>query len=166
MAGGRKNEILPWLHPLAAGRSGYRKISLFVHQLRCQYEYELAFSEKENNHDIESNNPLTLQTSIKAINKSFIYHDIVYSMTLEDSLTVLDPFTHTEQDGEKIKNFDFIREKTATERVTIVETFCTLVTVWGKYLEKNTFNKVLTKIDEIRKIIRIKSLEIYIEIYY
>ena len=87
-------------------------------------------------------------------------------MTLEDNITLLDPFTHTEQDRENIRNFDFIREQSATERVTIVETFCTLVTVWGKYLEKNTFNKVLTKIDEIRKIIRIKSLEIYIEIYY
>ena len=128
---------------------------MFVHQLRCQHDYELAFSEKENNHDIESNNPLTLQTSIKAINKSFTYHDIVYSMTLEDSLTLLDLFTHTEQDREKIKNFDFIREKTATERVRIVETFCTLVTVGGKYLEKKNFRKVLKKIDEIRRIIRV-----------
>ena len=76
-------------------------------------------------------------------------------MTLEDSLTLLDPFTHTEQDREKIKNFDFIREKTATERVRIVETFCTLVTVGGKYLEKKNFKKVLKKIDEIRRIIKV-----------
>ena len=102
----------------------------------------------------------------EAMNKSFTYHDIVNSMTLEDNVTLLDPFTHTEQDREKIKNFDFLREQSTPERVRIEETFCTLVTVWGKYLEKNTFNKVLTKIDEIRKKIRIKSLEIYIEIYY
>ena len=82
--------------------------------------------------------------------KSFTYHDIVYSMTLEDNVTLLDPFAHTEQDWEKIKNFDFIRKNTATERVGIVETFCTLVTVGGKYLEKKTFKKVLKKIDEIR----------------
>ena len=86
----------------------------------------------------------------EAMNKSFTYHDIVCSMTLEDNVTLLDPFTHTKQDTEKIKNFDFIRENTATERVGIVETFCTLVTVGGKYLEKKTFKKVLKKIDEIR----------------
>ena len=96
----------------------------------------------------------------KAMNKSFTYHDIVCSMTLEDEVTLLDPFTHTEQDREKIKNFDFLREHSAPERVTIVETFCTLVTVWGKYLEKQTFQKVLKKIDKIRKIIRIKSVHI------
>ena len=78
-------------------------------------------------------------------------------MTLEDNVTLLDPFTHTKQDREKIKNFDFLREQSAPERVTIIETFCTLVTVWGKYLEKNTFEKVLKKIDEIRKLIRRKS---------
>ena len=82
-------------------------------------------------------------------------------MTLEDNVTVLDQFTHTEQDREKIKNFGFIRENTETERVRIVETFCTLVTVGGKYLEKNTFKKVLKKIDKIRKLIRIKSLQFY-----
>ena len=87
-------------------------------------------------------------------------------MTLEDNVTLLDPFTYTKQDSEKIMNFDLLREKSAPERVDIVETLCTLVAVGGKYLEKNTFNKVLTKIDEIRKIIRIKSLKIYIEIYY
>ena len=81
-------------------------------------------------------------------------------MTLEDNVTLLDPFTHTEQDREKIRNFEFLREQSAPERVTIVETFCTLVTVGAKYLEKNTFNKVLTKIDKIRKIIRKKSLHI------
>ena len=80
---------------------------------------------------------------------------MVYSMTLEDEVTLLDPFTHTEQDREKIMNFDFLREQSAPERVTIVETFCTLVTVGGKYLERKTFKKVLKKIDEIRRIIRV-----------
>ena len=80
-------------------------------------------------------------------------------MTLEEGeLTLLDPFTHTKQDSEKIMKFDFIREthKAKNERVMIIETFCTLVTVSGKYLEKKTFKKVLKKIDEIRRIIRIK----------
>ena len=81
-------------------------------------------------------------------------------MTLEDNVTLLDPFTHTKQDREKIWNYDFLREQSPPERVTIVETFCTLVTVWGKYLEKQTFQKVMKKIDKIRKKIRIKSLHI------
>ena len=87
-------------------------------------------------------------------------------MTLEDNVTLLDPFTHTKQDYEKIENFDFLRENSAPERVRIIETFCTLVTVWGKYLEKNTFKKVLTKIDEIRKLIRRKSYHIFISLFF
>ena len=75
-------------------------------------------------------------------------------MTLLDEITLLDPFTHTKQDREKIWNFDFIRENstTETEKVVIDETFCTLVAVGGKFLEKKTFKKVLKKIDEIRRI--------------
>ena len=96
----------------------------------------------------------------KNMKTSFTYHDIVCSMTLEDDITLLDPFTHTKQDYEKIENFDFLRENSAPERVRIIETFCTLVTVWGKYLEKQTFSKVMKKIDKIRKIIRTKSLSI------
>ena len=76
-------------------------------------------------------------------------------MTLQGNVTLLDPFTHTKQDRDKIWNFDFYK-KQETEKVTIVETYCILVTVSGKYLEKNNFKKVLKKIDEIRKIIRIK----------
>ena len=78
-------------------------------------------------------------------------------MTLESNITLLDPFTHTKQDREIIMNFDFIRETSLTERekVRIEETFSTLVTVSGKYLEKKTFKKVLKKIDEIRRIIRV-----------
>ena len=84
-------------------------------------------------------------------------------MTLEDELALLDPFTHTKQDHEKIWNFDFIRGNSTTERekVMIDQTFCTLVTVGGKFLEKRAFKKVLKKIDEIRRIIRIKILKIY-----
>ena len=77
-------------------------------------------------------------------------------MTLEGEVSLLDPFTHKKQARDKIWNFDFIRGKSSTERekVMIDQTFCTLITVGGKFLEKKTFRKVLEKIDEIRKIIR------------
>ena len=83
--------------------------------------------------------------------------DIVYSMTPEDEVTVLDPFTHTIQNAIKIWDFDFLGEHftTESERVRVDETFCTLVAVGGRYLEKNAFKKVLQKIDEIRNIIRV-----------
>ena len=76
-------------------------------------------------------------------------------MTLEDEVSLLDPFTHTQQEWRKIFTFDFIGGKSTTERekVMIDQTFCTLVAVGGKFLEKNIFEKVLQKIDEIRKII-------------
>ena len=82
-------------------------------------------------------------------------------MTLEGELTLLDPFTHTKQDREKIENFDFLTESSITEseKVMIIETFCTLVTVTGKYLEKQTFKKVLKKVDAIRKMIRIQKIQ-------
>ena len=78
-------------------------------------------------------------------------------MTLQSEVTLLDPFTHTNQDYNKIWNFDFIKESSITERqkIRIDETYCTLVTVSGKYLEKKNFKKVLKKIDEIRRIYRI-----------
>ena len=84
-------------------------------------------------------------------------------MTIQSEVTVLDPFTHTKQDREKIWNFDFTRETSLTERekVRIEETFSTLVTVSGKYLEKTIFKKVLKKIDEIRRIIRLKIYQIF-----
>ena len=77
-------------------------------------------------------------------------------MTLHGKVSLLDPFTHTEQDHEKILNYDFIKDNSTKkrERVMIDQTFCTLITVGGKFLEKKTFRKVLKKIDEIRKIIR------------
>ena len=79
-------------------------------------------------------------------------------MTLQGEVSLLDPFTHTYQNREKIVYFDFIGENSTTERekVRIEETFCTLVAVGGKFLEKKAFIKVLKKIDEIRKIIRLK----------
>ena len=78
-------------------------------------------------------------------------------MTPEDEVTVLDPFTHTTMNREKILNFDFVQDNSTAkkEKVMIDETFCTLVAVGGKFLEKKTFPKVLKKIDDIRKIIRV-----------
>ena len=78
-------------------------------------------------------------------------------MTLHDEVNVLDPFTHTLQDAIKIWNVDFFGEHLATEseRVRVDETFCTLVAVGGRYLEKNAFKMVLQKIDGIRNIIRV-----------
>ena len=52
--------------------------------------------------------------------------------------------------------FDFVQDNSTAkkEKVMIDETFCTLVAVGGKFLEKKTFRRVLKMIDEIRKIIR------------
>ena len=79
-------------------------------------------------------------------------------MTLQSEVTLLDHFTHTEQDREQIIKFDFIREKpkAISEKIRMEETFCTLVVVGGKFLEKKAFRQVLKKIDEIRKKIRKK----------
>ena len=98
-----------------------------------------------------------LELFSKNLDKLFTYHDdIVCSMTLEDEVSLLDPFTHTKQDHDKIKNFDFIRGDSTTERekVMLDQTFCTLVTVGGQFLEKRRFEKVLKKVDEIRRIFR------------
>ena len=78
-------------------------------------------------------------------------------MTLDDEVTLLDQFTHTKHDREKIMNFDFIRGNSTTERdkVMIDEHFCILVTVGGKFLEKREFKKILKKVDQIRRIIRV-----------
>ena len=98
----------------------------------------------------------------KNLNKFITHHDIISSLTLEDEVNLLDPFTHSKQDSEKILSFDFIRENSTTkrEKVMIDQTFCTLVTVGGKYLEKRAFKKIMQKIDEIRRMIRIKNLNI------
>ena len=81
--------------------------------------------------------------------------DNVCRMTLEDEgkVSLLDPFTHTKQDSEKIRNFDFWvqrHNKEEIEKVKIDETFCTMVTVGGKFLEKKLFRNVLMKIYQIR----------------
>ena len=84
-------------------------------------------------------------------------------MTLQDNVTLLDPFTYTYQEYNRIWDFDFIGGNSTTERdkVKIDQTFCTLVTVGGQFLEKKAFEMVLKKVDEIRRIFRIKILEIY-----
>ena len=75
-------------------------------------------------------------------------------MNLTENFGMLDPFTHTEEDHEKIKNFGKSNQK--VEKVKVVEgTHCTLVMVGGKYLQKMEFRKVLKKVDEIRKLDRI-----------
>ena len=88
--------------------------------------------------------------------RRFKYRDILCSMTLQDEVTILDPFSYTKQNRDNIRNFDFIQGNSTTEgqKVAIDETFCTLITVSGKFLEKKAFRMVMKKIDEIRKIIR------------
>ena len=79
-------------------------------------------------------------------------------MTLknEGNVSLLDPFAHTTQDSDKVRKFDFVegKSKGEKEKVRIEETYCTLVTVGGKFLEKKTFQNVMKKIDEIRRITR------------
>ena len=83
----------------------------------------------------------------------------------EGDVSLLDPFTHTKQDHDKIKSFDFVggERKEEKEKVTIEETHCMLVTVGGMFFEKNRF-KVLKKVEKIRKIIR-KYLNILLHLY-
>ena len=86
------------------------------------------------------------------------YFDIqCCSVSLQyDIKNLVDPFAHTEHDWEKILQFDFIEGNSTAEKekIKIDETFCTLITVGGKFLEKKAFRMVMKKIDEIRKIIR------------
>ena len=102
---------------------------------------------------------ITLYNFFAKIFKRFsfspIKHDLPCSVTLHGKVSLLDPFTHSKLDHEKILNFDFIKDNSTKkrERVMIDQTFCTLVAVGGKFLEKKIFEKVLQKIDEIRKII-------------
>ena len=113
--------------------------------------------------DIEKQHCLLINFGVSM---NFEYPQI--SMTQQGEV-ILNPFTHTEQDYEKISNFDFwedefirgylqVRAKDSTaeiEKVMIEETFCTLVAVGGKFLQKKAFKKVMKKIDEIRRIIRV-----------
>ena len=82
-------------------------------------------------------------------------------MTLDESITILDQFTHREQDHDKIKDFNFINgaQNFDRKKIMIEETYCTLVVVTEKFLEKNTFKKILKKIDEIRITIRFRILK-------
>ena len=77
-------------------------------------------------------------------------------MSLQDNVTLLDPFTHTQQKRDDVWNFDFIKNKKSKRKgkVQIDQSFCTLITVGGKFLEKKNFTSVLRKIDDIRRIIR------------
>ena len=73
-------------------------------------------------------------------------------MTLQDNVTILDPFTYTKQERDKMIDFYFFGEKPIEKREKnrIEESFCTLVAVGGDFLEKKALIKVQKKIDEIR----------------
>ena len=108
--------------------------------------------------DIEKQHCLLINFGV---NMNFEYPQI--SMTQQGE-AILNPFTHTEQDSEKIRNFDFWKDEffirylkervkdsaVEREKVMIEETFCTLVAVGGKFLRKKAFKKVMKTIDEIR----------------
>ena len=81
-------------------------------------------------------------------------------MTLQDNVTILDPFTHTQQERDKMVVFDFFSEKPIEkrEKIRIEESFCTLVAVGGDFLEKKALIQVQKKIDEIRIRFRILIL--------
>ena len=92
------------------------------------------------------------------------------------NFSTLDPFTQTRLDHIKIKTFDFwnnlptidpfgslygqrlsleqMKNFENIEKVKIDESFCILVTIGGKFLEKKTLQKVVTKIDEIRYVFK------------
>ena len=85
-------------------------------------------------------------------------------MTLEQNVTLLDIFTFNEVDAIKVYDYDFISTTFSTpkeEKVKLEQTFCTLVAVGGKYLERETFQNVMKKIDEIRQIIRKNSRNLF-----
>ena len=87
------------------------------------------------------------------------------SLKDEENVTLLDPFTHTEQDSDQIRNFDFwveTQKKEEREKVKIDETFCTLVTVGGQFLKKKIFQKVLRKIYKMRRRFREYLNKIYL----
>ena len=86
------------------------------------------------------------------------YHKIVCSVTLQNggNVSLFDPFAHTNQDADSIRNFDFVRgeSKEEKEKVRIEGAYCTVVTIGEKFLERKIFNEVMKKIDDIRKMIR------------
>ena len=75
------------------------------------------------------------------------------NLTEKGNIGILNPFTHTKEDINKIKNFNvFGKSKEKVEKVKVVDgTHCTLVLVDGKYLQKIEFRKILKKVDDIRK---------------
>ena len=99
--------------------------------------------------DIEKQHCLLINFGVSM---NFEYPQI--SMTQQGEV-ILSPFTYMDQDNEKIGKFDFINSTAEIEKVMIEETFCTLVAVGGKFLQKKAFKKVMKKIDEIRRIIRV-----------
>ena len=75
-------------------------------------------------------------------------------MTLDSEKNVsllLDPFAQTEQESIRINKFDLMKRDKNGEKVRLKNNYCTMVTVGGKYLEKNRFKKVMKMVDNIRK---------------
>ena len=99
------------------------------------------------------------------------------------NFSTLDPFTQTRLDHIRIKTFDFWKNMPTVdpsiqeehwsrrlnleqmknfekiEKVKIDESFCTLVTIAGKFLEKKTLQKVVKKI-----MLLLKSLGSWMEV--
>ena len=75
------------------------------------------------------------------------------NLTGKENVNILDPFTHTREDTDKIDEMDVLGTTgKKIEKVKVVDgTHCTLVLVAGKYLQKIEFRKVLKMVDEIRK---------------
>ena len=71
----------------------------------------------------------------------------MYSMTLlkQEMASLVDPFAHTKKDSDEIRKFDFVKRKSIEEKekILIEETYCTLVTVGGKFVGKESFKKVM-----------------------
>ena len=105
------------------------------------------------------------------------------------NFSTLDPFTQTRLDHIKIKTFDFwknlptfdpltfdpygtrlnleqMKNFEKIEKVKIDESFCTLVTIAGKFLEKKTLQKVVKKIDEIRYVFKQCSPTLQFQLVY
>ena len=84
-----------------------------------------------------------------------ISHYVTYRTNLTETgnIEILNPFTYTSEDTDKIKNFDVLeKSKEKVEKVKVVDgTHCTLVLVGGKYLQKIEFRNVLKMVDKIRK---------------
>ena len=106
------------------------------------------------------------------------------------NFSTLDPFTQTRLDHIRIKTFDFWKNMPTVdpsiqeehwsrrlnleqmknfekiEKVKIDESFCTLVTIAGKFLEKKTLQKVVKKIDEIRYVFKQCSPTLQYQLVY